>query len=167
MFKTGIFLLMALVFAACGSKNDDKTAASGEYYGTYEFHGSCSTEMRAFSGDTAEELSTKFCDGLKDNSLNKGCALVQRQAAFKAVGCRGVWPYDDVSGVYGNSYKAYNFSVDSCGTGLHAFGASTESEMLKMYCKALKDEVLNRGCARGDRDSAYFQAHCDRVLSIN
>jgi hypothetical protein len=63
------FVALALAFAAfgCGS-NDSRNYTFSE--------GSCSTNTHNFDSQAA------YCQGLESTSLNNGCALDMREAAF-------------------------------------------------------------------------------------
>ncbi|MEQ1875946.1 MAG: hypothetical protein ABL958_04820 [Bdellovibrionia bacterium] len=172
MFKSFAVLSFAFLVGACGSSGGGNGNGGGggggsDFYATYELQGFCSTGRQTFRGKSEESVATAYCEALIDDKRNNNCALYQRQSLYKQVECRGVWPHSTPGGINSNSSKQYLFSVNGCSTGAHAFAATNENDMLRMYCKGLRDDELNQNCAKNQREEAYAENKCDKVLSGN
>lgn len=77
--------LLLLSLGACDSKDGNGVGFgtdSSEYNYTFSYN-NCETGKHTFSS------LTQLCDGLKDDSLNHGCAESMREDYFKAKGCAG------------------------------------------------------------------------------
>lgn len=163
--------IVTLAFVACSSSSDDKksgatTPKADQFLGTYEANDGCTTGRQTFTGATEEEIGKAFCEGLKDESRNKSCASEQRQQIFAASQCPGEFTSHDSSGFTSVFTKNYAFQENECGTGVHFFAASTEEAADLMYCKGLKDDELNRNCAKSKRDEKAADLKCDEILKV-
>lgn len=172
-FSIFTMLLTVLTLSACNSdSNKDKNkdvspnAVSGDYLASYEADDGCSTGRQIFKGTTEEEIGTAFCNALKDEKLNKNCAHFLRANLFASVQCPGEFPKGDSSGsgTFTSLHESYGIVENDCGTGFHNFSASSEKTVGRLYCKGLKDETLNRSCAKGKRDQKYQDYGCDDIL---
>lgn len=156
-----------LTVAACSSSSDgDKNNAqktTNVYVGSYEAADGCSTGRQIFTSDSEAGITRVFCEGLKDESLNKSCAIDQRAQIFEHIQCEGEFPVDKSSFVM-TMTSQYAFSVNECGTGVHVFAASKESVLKEMLCRALKDDKLNNNCAKEERQEKYNEENCDKIV---
>lgn len=164
MFKILVVTLILLPLLNCGSNGSNPAKGSGgELLASYELEGGCSTGTQTFKANSEAELTSAFCEGLKDNSRNNNCAADQRQQTFSEMRCPGTWPYQTPGGFSSIASKMYSFQENSCSTGLHVFASADGRTTLRMYCKALKNDDFNRGCARGSRDDAFNKDNCISV----
>lgn len=81
-------LIIVLALARCGSTDSDSGVSGGSKSSSstykYEFsENGCNTGKQEFSSLEA------LCDGLKNDSLNKGCAESLRKKHFESSGCSG------------------------------------------------------------------------------
>lgn len=167
-----ILSLVVLNLFACNSSSGNKDngtvtgqqGGAGSYLGSYEANDGCTTGRNIFSGSTAEEIGTAFCNGLKDEERNQHCAQAQRADIFKTVQCPGTFPINNTSGVSSVFTENYSIQENGCSTGVQFFSASTEKALNLMYCKGLSDEKLNRDCAKDKRTEKYQENNCDEVL---
>lgn len=173
--KVFIIFSTAMLLTSCNSSSSSTTngnggggggtqaaGAEGDYYATYELSASCSTGLKSFTGKSAEEIGTQFCNALKDDSLNNYCASYLRSQVFKSVECPGEWT-SPIGNGYNSSYqKSYAYTKTNCGTGLHVFSASDSKVAQRMYCEALMNDSFNRNCAREERQEAYNKAECNK-----
>lgn len=178
MFKKTFSLvglsLVALTLVACNPKSRDENKGAAEapkpsekatqsFSGSYLAVSECTTEQQIFSASTEKELETAFCAALKDEKRNKNCAINYRQQIFKLVECSGEFTLEpkDKENASNTSYmKNYSMSENGCGTGAHYFVASTEKKSFEIYCKALKNDELNHGCAKNQRAEKYAEDKC-------
>jgi len=155
----------ALALEGCSDK--DKSEKSYRYQLTANDK-SCDTGLVKANSQVA------FCQNLADESLNKGCAIDQREKAYTEANCTkvvgqsfgdlkakntkvetsGASPTPSPSPVVsteapkvdGNSQElSYNFFGQGCETGLQV------ANSVKEYCELLADEKVNRWCAQDER----------------
>jgi hypothetical protein len=80
---TGALLVLGLV-SGCGHSDSGDSNASPDGTYTVEFDDNgCKTGKHVFNG------FDNYCHGLEDDSLNRGCALSERQEAFVVGHCPG------------------------------------------------------------------------------
>jgi hypothetical protein len=145
-YKMKYFIPFLLLLAAgCNG-------GSGNSQGlTYDLNeNGCDTGSHSF-GSTAD-----YCNGLRNNALNNGCAEGLRHETFTQ-SCAGTsWDTDTSSTNDGSDSSQgydYDYSIYGCATGPQHFHHHRE------YCNALKDNELNNGCAREARHD-QFQQDC-------
>ena len=161
------FVALAFLIGCNSNNNSGGTPAnnheSQEHFASYQFIDQCSTGRQAFKAPSEKEIQNIFCEALKDETRNNGCALYHRHQAFKEAECPGVWPHENPTGT-NNVYisKRYAYQVNECSTGLHFFAASRPETLLNIYCMALNDDSFNRNCAKDKREEAYRESECDK-----
>lgn len=154
--------LLFLVFVGC---SDNGSNATTNFRGTYEISAGCSTGVREVNGATNEMLVTNMCEELIDQVSNSSCALQQREQLFIQLQCRQEWPYNtNNNGSFNTHKRSYAFSVNGCKTGEHFFVADSELQMMRMFCKSLRDDSRNRNCASNLRWQFYLDSDCDSYL---
>lgn len=157
-----LFSVLAGSLIACSKSdnNNNNSASAGDYLASYEANDGCTTGRQVFTATSEDDIRTKFCDGLKDQKLNKNCAVAQREQAFKVAQCQGAWPHTATTGSLSTSNKQYAFAKDGCSTGNHLFVASSDKVASKMMCQALLDDELNRNCAKDQRAELAKKNNC-------
>jgi hypothetical protein len=170
MFKlSAALVIVSIIFSAChvkvGEDNKDDGGGNGggssiTTYATYEMIEGCSTGIKKFNAGSEDELTTMFCDGLKNNEANGNCAQYQREQAFKAFSCPGAWPHAVLSGTNMSSTQSYSYKVNSCSTGFHYISSSNSELGKKAYCKSLLNDDLNANCARSKREETFATDGC-------
>ena len=144
-----ICLTLGLTACQSGSTGLDITSTSTAYTYKFEENG-CKTDEHSFSS------KADYCNGLKNEDLNHGCAYSIRQDAYN-VNCTGTNATVDnikAAGEISGNAKielnyTYKFSVNDCSTGEHTFDSKNA------YCAALTDENLNRNCAQAERQDFH------------
>lgn len=127
---------------------------------SYESKGTCSTGRQTFKGQNTGILLNETCTALKDQKLNKGCGVYQRETLFQALSCAGTWPMSSPTENKASVLLSYSFRDTNCTTGTHYFSAQEEVDARYMYCIALRDESLNQNCANASRASTYKRFDC-------
>ncbi|MBC7464542.1 MAG: hypothetical protein H7256_00995 [Bdellovibrio sp.] len=172
IFSVVTMILAVLTLSACNSdsskndKNVSASGASGDFLASYEANDGCTTGRQIFKGSSEEEIGTAFCNALKDETLNKSCAHSLRSNLFISVKCSGEFPKgNSTGGGWISSFiESYEIIDNDCGTGFHNFAASSERAIGLLYCKGLKDDLLNRNCAKDQRNQKYQEYGCDDIL---
>lgn len=162
------FILVSVLMGAliaCSKPDDKNNGAPGatDYYASYEAQDGCSTGRQVFTAPSEDDIRSKFCEGLKDQKLNKNCAVAQREQAFKVAQCQGAWPHSTTTGSLSSSKQQYAFSVNDCSTGNHIFVAASDKAVKKMLCEALRDDEFNRNCAKDQRAELARKSGCSEV----
>jgi len=143
---------LGLILSACGSGSE----RSESYSYSYDIDG-CKTGEHKLNSKEA------LCQALKDERLNNGCASLDRKAAFEGAGCPGQFRETTTHGIRTDEIftqvYSYEFEQNGCKTGRHKF------EALGDLCEGLKDETLNRGCARMLRERAFESYSCPGEFS--
>ncbi len=160
--KSLLFFSLCFLAAACDSSSDPTET---QFRATYEINAGCTTGLHELVEASESAIAQAFCDELVDQVANRNCGLYQREQIFKAVECSGTWPHNTPTGggLRHHSYS-YAYEQDGCSTGTHFFASTTDIGLSRLVCKALKDEVFNKYCAKASRDRAYFEKDCDAVL---
>jgi hypothetical protein len=131
MKRVLVLCSLSLLMGACGSskKGDFKnlTYETGETVNGVK----CSTGRQ-----TAADVKV-FCQVLGDDTLNKNCAADMRLKLQSAYNCSNTTPV---------TVASYIFKEGKCSTGNVSHVDSKEA-----LCEALKNDKLNRDCARDAR----------------
>ena len=150
-----LFMTIVAGAGACqsgGGSNLDVTTSTKSF--TYKLEDSgCKTGEHSFTS------KSDYCNGLKDDSLNGGCASSGRQDLYN-LNCTGnssgdtIMVNGEISGTskVGLTYS-YRFDQSECSTGEHTFSNLVE------FCTALADENLNSQCAPSERKT-LASANC-------
>lgn len=151
--------------SACNkSSSDDKKTAgttTNEYLSSYEAVDGCTTKQHVFKANSEEEIANAVCSALKDENLNNSCAAQLRNDLFTYAACKGIFPTVTVAvGTKSKFRDSYGYQENACSTGVHFFYATTESKVLELFCKALKNDELNRNCAKLKREESFKDNDC-------
>ena len=164
IFTTLVIILSLTSCDSSSSNNKSNNNSSENFYGSYEAKSSCTTGRHTFTASSENEILTAFCDSLKNDSLNNNCAWDQRKSLFQNVQCPGDFSSGKSSGSVSIYSLNYAYNDNGCFTGNHFFTASTEKAVNEIYCKALQDETLNRGCSKSKRDNKFSDMNCSNIL---
>jgi len=160
-----LIIILNLTSCDSSSSNNKSTSNNSEtFYGSYEAKASCTTGRHTFTAKSENQILTAFCESLKNDSVNNNCAWDQRKNLFESVQCPGHFSTGQSSNSVSIYTLNYAYNNNGCFTGNHFFTASTEKAVNEIYCKALKDESLNHGCAKSKRESEYAEANCSNIL---
>jgi hypothetical protein len=165
IMKKYVGLLVLLVaFVGCDDADKETNNAQSNLYITYELKaGACTTDLHSFRADSEHQLETELCDTLKDQAANNNCALYQREQVFRAVECPGSWPYSTPTTTQNHS-RSYSYQDTRCTTGYHFFAATTERDVMRLYCRGLRDDGFNLNCAGQKRDEEYAANNCQNFI---
>ncbi len=118
--------------------------------------GECDEFIKYESCETSQKFTNKraYCLGLRDGSLNKGCARNERKEEY-IKNCAS--DFDDIN-VGGVSSTGGDERVGSCSWKIPVTTG-------KAYCNALKDESQHKYCRWDDRRIDFKQFGCEGAFS--
>lgn len=169
IFRTLASVLLCLSLSACNQSSSDNKNNAGttatEYLSSYEVVAGCTTKQKVFRAPSEKDIANAVCSALKDEKLNNNCASSLRKQLFTDVSCDGVFPaVASGNGIESTFNERYAYQQDDCSTGIHFFYASTQAKVSELHCAALKNDELNRNCAKSKREEAFNDNECSKVM---
>jgi hypothetical protein len=159
-----VFLVSLVLVSALAACSDGEGSPPQKFVATYEVQAGCSTGVRTVSAASFSHLEYSLCEELIDQVSNSSCGLIQREQIFNQLNCASRWPYNTSNSGFGTSTRSYSYEVNGCRTGSHFFATNAEFSTMRLYCKALSDELRNNSCAYNQRRAAYLEVDCDSYL---